>query len=172
GLEVGQYEAEAWFSSKAKVTGGRIIIRLLVSARNQSIEIRIWCNNAGQLTGLLAKAVELLFTEINLIRKIKDENRERTIDLLSLQQNVLLVSNYAELRWKTSDIVVKLQDIYARLERILGTDNPIVQKVGAWFEKLQAYGPDDHISPEDGDLLGNDMEAVQDTITRSVAPVA
>ncbi|HMF30274.1 MAG TPA: PCI domain-containing protein, partial [Candidatus Lokiarchaeia archaeon] len=68
GLEAGQYEAEAWFSSKAKVTGGRIIIRLLVSARNQSIEIRIWCNNAGQLTGLLAKAVELLFTEINLIR--------------------------------------------------------------------------------------------------------
>ncbi len=170
GQEAGAYAAEAWFSSKAKVTGGRIIIRLQVSAKNQSIEIRIWCSNAGQLTGFLAKTVELLFTEINLIRKIKSENRERTVDLLALTQNVMLVSNYAELRWKASDIVVKLQDIYARLERLLGAENPILQKISAWFDKLQKYGSEDHITDEEGNQLATEMEGIQDTISRSVTP--
>ncbi|OLS16250.1 MAG: hypothetical protein RBG13Loki_0161, partial [Promethearchaeota archaeon CR_4] len=170
GTEVGSYAAEAWFSSKAKVTGGRIIIRLQVSGKNQSLEIRIWCSNAGQLTGLLAKTIELLFTEINLIRKIKSENRERTIDLLSLTQNVMLVSNYAELRWKAADIVVKLQDVYARLERVLGSDHIILQKISTWFDKLQKYGPDEHITDEEGTQLATEMEAVQDTISRAVTP--
>ena len=54
------YKAEAWFSSEAKVTGGRIITRIAVSGKNQSLEIRVWCNDPGQLTGFLAKIIELL----------------------------------------------------------------------------------------------------------------
>jgi len=72
--------------------------------------------------------------------KNQSENRERTVDLLALTQNVMLVSNYAELRWKAADIVIKLQDIYARLERVLGPEHELLTKVGAWFEKLQNTG--------------------------------
>ena len=55
------YEAEAWFCSEAKVTGGRIITRVFVSQTSQTLEVRVWCANPGQLTGFLAKIIELLF---------------------------------------------------------------------------------------------------------------
>ncbi|MHA1870054.1 MAG: PCI domain-containing protein, partial [Promethearchaeota archaeon] len=81
------YKAEAWFSSEAKVTGGRIITRIAVDGKSQSLEIRVWCNDAGQLTGFLAKIVELLFLEINIVRKVKAESRQKTLDAISITQN-------------------------------------------------------------------------------------
>ena len=41
------YEAEAWFSSEAKVTGGRVITRIYINGTNSTLEIRVWCNYAG-----------------------------------------------------------------------------------------------------------------------------
>ena len=49
------YEAEAWFSSEAKVTGGRVITRIYINGTNSTLEIRVWCNYAGQLTGFSGK---------------------------------------------------------------------------------------------------------------------
>jgi hypothetical protein len=80
--EQGGYKAEAWFSSEAKVTGGRIITRIAVDGPNQSLEIRVWCSDPGQLTGFLAKIIELLFVEINLVRKIKADARQKTLDVM------------------------------------------------------------------------------------------
>ncbi|MHA1734132.1 MAG: PCI domain-containing protein [Promethearchaeota archaeon] len=168
--EGGFYKAEAWFSSKAKVTGGRIITRIFVSGADQSLELRIWCNNPGQLTGFLAKAIEILFSEINIIRKVRAEGRERTIDLMALTQNIMLVSNYAELRWKVADIEVKVQDIEARLERLLPPTDPVLERLRGWLSHFQNFGPEDRIPDDDAENLAQDMEALQDYLARTIAP--
>ncbi|GAH71040.1 unnamed protein product, partial [marine sediment metagenome] len=56
--------------------------------------MRVWCGNPGQLTGFLAKIIEILFEEINIIRKIKSEEREKTIDVMAITQNLAEVSDY------------------------------------------------------------------------------
>ncbi|GAB4311009.1 MAG: hypothetical protein Kow0069_11240 [Promethearchaeota archaeon] len=168
--EAGFYKAEAWFSSKAKVTGGRIITRIYLSGVDQSLEIRVWCNNPGQLTGFLAKAIEILFAEINIIRKVRAESRERTIDLMALTQNILLVSNYAELKWNASDILVKLQDIQGRLVRLISPDDPVVVELSKWIDALAKYDGEQPISDEDAENLAKDMEVLKDFIERTVTP--
>ena len=89
-----KYEAEAWFCSEAKVTGGRIITRIFVSEASETLEVRVWCANPGQLTGFLAKIIEMLFEEINIIRKIRSDEREKTLDVMAITQNLPEISDY------------------------------------------------------------------------------
>ncbi|MGQ4874869.1 MAG: PCI domain-containing protein [Promethearchaeia archaeon] len=161
-----EYEAEAWFCSEAKVTGGRIITRIYVSAANQTLEVRVWCNNPGQLTGFLAKIIELLFDEINIIRKIKAEEREKTIDVMAITQNLAEISDYCMLRWKAQNIRLKLHDTFVRLKRLIGSDNPILGRIEFWLTQLNKYGNEDNISEEDADKLVNDVEKFKDVLHR------
>lgn len=162
------FEAEAFFATKAK-QGGRIVIKLAVSERTQILEIRVWCAEAGQLTGLLAKIVEYLFQEINVIRKIKAESRERTIDLMAIAQGITVLSDYAMLGWKFGDITNKLQDIYARVGKFMKSDD-ILDEMQAWLERLREHGDDEAIPRELGDQLGLAVDKWQDAINRKVAP--
>ncbi|MHA2089011.1 MAG: PCI domain-containing protein, partial [Promethearchaeota archaeon] len=122
----GKYEAESWHCSEAKVGGGRIITRIYVSESNQSLEVRVWCGNPGQLTGFLAKIIELLFEEINIIRKIKSEEREKTIDVMAITQNLAEVSDYCMLRWKAQNIRNKLHDTFVRVRKVVGDKNEAI----------------------------------------------
>ncbi|MGV9198451.1 MAG: PCI domain-containing protein, partial [Promethearchaeia archaeon] len=129
----GGYEGEAWYCSEAKVSGGRIITRVYVSESNQSLEVRVWCNNPGQLTGFLAKVIEVLFEQINIIRRIKSEEREKTIDIMAITQNLAEVSDYCMLRWKAQNIRNKLHDTFIRLRKVLGDDNPVLDRIEFWL---------------------------------------
>ncbi|MFW9989392.1 MAG: PCI domain-containing protein [Candidatus Odinarchaeota archaeon] len=164
----GRYEAEGWFCSEAKVGGGRIITRVYVSEANQSLEVRIWCNHAGQLTGFLAKVIELLFEEINIIRKIKSEEREKTIDVMAITQNLAEISDYCMLRWKAQNIRNKLHDTFVRLRKVLGEKEAILGRIEFWLTQLNKYGKDDKISDEDADKLVNDVENFRTVIARSI----
>jgi len=150
------YEAEAWFCSEAKVTGGRIITRIYVSENNQSLEVRIWCANPGQLTGFLAKVIELLFEQINIIRKIRSDEREKTIDVMAITQNLAEISDYCMLRWKAQNIRTKLHDTFVRLRKMLGLTG------------LNKYDKDDNISEADADKLVNDVENFKQVLARSL----
>ncbi|MHA1344086.1 MAG: PCI domain-containing protein, partial [Promethearchaeota archaeon] len=162
------YEAEAWFCSEAKVTGGRIITRVYVSAVNQSLEVRVWCANPGQLTGFLAKIIELLFEEINIIRKIRSEEREKTIDVMAITQNLAEISDYCMLRWKAQNIRNKLHDTFIRLRKILGDNNPILGRIEFWLTRLNSYDKDDNINEEDADKLVNDVENFKNVLARTL----
>jgi hypothetical protein len=164
----GNYEAEAWFCSEAKVTGGRIITRVYVSETSQSLEVRVWCGNPGQLTGFLAKVIELLFEQINIIRKIKSEERERTIDVMAITQNLAEVSDYCMLRWKAQNIRNKLHDTFVRLRKILGDNEAILGRIEYWLTELNKYGKDDKISDEHADKLVNDIEKFNNVISRAI----
>ncbi|MFX1387633.1 MAG: PCI domain-containing protein [Promethearchaeota archaeon] len=164
----GKYEAESWHCSEAKVGGGRIITRIYVSESNQSLEVRVWCNHAGQLTGFLAKVIELLFEEINLIRKIKSEEREKTIDVMAITQNLAEMSDYCMLRWKAQNIRTKLHDTFVRVRKIMGDKEAILGRMEFWLTNLNKYGKDDKITDEDADKLVVDLENFRNVIARSI----
>jgi len=164
----GNYEAEAWFCSEAKTTGGRIITRIYVSETSQSMEVRVWCGNAGMLTGFLAKIIEILFEQINIIRKIKSEEREKTIDVMAITQNLAEISDYCMLRWKAQNIRNKLHDTFVRLRKIIGDNEAILGRVEYWLTQLNKYGKDDKISDEDADKLVNDVEKIKNVVSRAI----
>ncbi|TFG02908.1 MAG: DUF2042 domain-containing protein [Promethearchaeota archaeon] len=162
------YEAEAWFCSEAKVTGGRIIVRVFVSSANQSLEIRVWCANPGQLTGFLARVIELLYEQIEIIRKIKSEEREKTLDVMAITQNLAEVSDYCMLRWKAQNIRTKLHDTFIRLRKIIGEDSPVLGRIEFWLTRLNKYEKDESISEDDADRLVNDVESFRNVLTRTL----
>ena len=164
----GKYEAESWHCSEAKVGGGRIITRIYVSEANQSLEVRIWAAHSGQLTGFLAKVIELLFEEINLIRKIKSEEREKTIDIMAITQNLAEMSDYCMLRWKAQNIRTKLHDTFVRVRKIMGDKEAILGRMEFWLTNLNKYGKDDKITDEDADKLVTDLENFRNVIARSI----
>jgi DNA-binding MarR family transcriptional regulator len=164
------YKAEAWFSSEAKVTGGRIITRIAVSGKNQSLEIRVWCNDPGQLTGFLAKIIELLFLEINIVRKVKAEERQRTLDVMSITQNLITASDFCAVRYKAKDIMLKLEDTYARMSRIVGNNDPTLSKIQYWIDKLKKYDEEEKIQEKEAESLMTDIEGFQNVLSRSLAP--
>ncbi|MFX0001708.1 MAG: PCI domain-containing protein [Candidatus Hodarchaeota archaeon] len=164
----GKYEAESWHCSEAKVGGGRIVTRVYVSESNQSLEVRVWCNHPGQLTGFLAKIIELLFEEINIIRKIKSEEREKTIDVMAITQNLAEISDYCMLRWKAQNIRTKLHDTFVRVRKILGDKEAILGRIEYWLTELNKFGKDDKITDELADKLVNDIENFRNVIARSI----
>jgi hypothetical protein len=163
------YEAEAWFSSEAKVTGGRIITRLYVSGKNQTIEIRVWCADAGQLTGFLAKIIEILFNEINVVRNIRMEERQKTIDAMAITQNLLAVKDVCDVLYRASSAVVKLVDTKKRIASIIGNSN-VLAKLDYWIETLSAYPEADSISEEHADKLTTDIDHFQVELSRVLTP--
>ena len=162
------YEAEAWFCSEAKVTGGRIITRVFVSETSQSLEVRVWCANPGQLTGFLAKIIELLFEQIGIIRKIRSDEREKTIDVMAITQNLAEISDYCMLRWKAQNIRTKLHDTFVRLRKMLGDKHPVLGRMEFWLTGLNKYEKDDNISEADADKLVNDVENFKQVLARSL----
>ena len=164
----GKYEAESWHCSEAKIGGGRIVTRIYVSEANQSLEVRVWCGEAGQLTGFLAKIIELLFEEINIIRKIKSEEREKTIDIMAITQNLAEMSDYSMLRWKAQNIRNKLHDTFVRVRKIIGDNEPILSRMEFWLTQLNRYTKDDKISEDDADRLVNDLENFKSVIARAI----
>jgi hypothetical protein len=162
------YEAEAWFCAEAKVTGGRIITRIYVSASNQSLEVRVWCANPGQLTGFLARVIELLMEQIGIIRKIKSEEREKTIDVMSVTQNLAEISDYCMLRWKAQNIRNKLHDTFVRLRKLVKEDDPVLGRIEFWMTRLNKYEKDENITDEDADILVNDVEQFRNVLTRTL----
>ncbi|MBD3256583.1 MAG: DUF2042 domain-containing protein [Candidatus Lokiarchaeota archaeon] len=162
------YEAEAWFCAEAKVTGGRIITRIYISAASQSLEVRVWCSNQGQLTGFLARIIELLMEEIGIIRKIKSEEREKTIDVMAITQNLAEISDYCMLKWKAQNIRTKLHDTFVRLRKLLKEDSAVLGRIEFWLTRLNKYEKDENISDEDADKLVNDVENFRSVLTRTL----
>ncbi len=162
------YKAEAWFCAEAKVTGGRIITRVFVSEANQSLEVRVWTANPGQLTGFLAKVIEILFEEINIIRKIKSEEREKTLDVMAITQNLAEISDYCMLRWKALNIRNKLHDTFVRLRKLLGDNNPILGRIEYWLTLLNKYEKDESINDKDAEKLADDVEKFKNVLARFI----
>ena len=157
----GKYEAEAWFSSEAKVTGGRIITRIYINGANSTLEIRVWCNEPGQMAGFLAKIVEYLFVQINMMRSIKAEERSKTVDVMAITRNIMEIEDMCMLRYKASSARVKLEDVHTRLGRVVNEDD-VSQKIYDWIKSLEEKYPDDEamLNDDDADALEKDLQKI------------
>jgi ribosomal protein S25 len=155
------YEAEAWFSSEAKVTGGRIITRIYYNGTNSTLEIRVWCNEAGQLTGFLAKIIELLFVEINLMRRIKAEERNKTLEAMAITRNLMEVADMCMLGFKASSAKLKLEDVHARLSKVVGDGHEIQQRIDNWIKILNEYGDEDNMTEDHANKLEKEIQLLQ-----------
>jgi len=133
------------------------------------MEMRVWCAEAGQLTGLLAKIIEYLFQEINIIRKIKSDSREKTIDMMACASGITVLSGYVMLQWKHGDICNKLEDLVARVSRVLKVDE-ILGEMKAWLDKLREHDEDTNLSKELSEELAPVVEKWNEAIKRKVVP--
>lgn len=163
------YRAEAWFCSEAKVSGGRIITRAFVSEPNQSLEVRVWCDNPSQLTGFLAKIIETLFEEINIIRKIRSDEREKTIDVMAITQNFAEISDYCMLKWKATRIRDKMHDTFIRLRKLLADNDPVLDRIEYWLTMLNKYEEEENISDKEAEKLADDVEKFKEVLKRSIS---
>ncbi|MHA1765096.1 MAG: PCI domain-containing protein [Promethearchaeota archaeon] len=169
----GNYEAEAWFSSQAKVTGGRVITRVYINGSTSTLEIRVWCNEAGQLTGLLAKMIELLFVEINLMRQIKSEERNKTLDVMAITRNLMEISNICMLRYKASSARLKLEDTYNRLSRLNEECGDSCDKIYEWLKKLEEEYEDEEamLKDDEADMLDDDIQKIHQKLQAQLGVV-
>ncbi|KKK45107.1 MAG: hypothetical protein Lokiarch_12550, partial [Candidatus Lokiarchaeum sp. GC14_75] len=106
--------------------------------------------------------------EINMIRKIKSEEREKTIDIMAITQNLAEISDYCMLRWKAQNIRTKLHDTFIRVRKIVGEKEAILGRIEFWLTELNKFGKDDKITDELADKLVNDVENFRNVIARSI----
>jgi PCI domain-containing protein len=162
----GYFEAEAWFSSEAKVTGGRVITRIYLNGANSTLEVRVWCNEAGQLTGFLAKIIELLFVEINLMRHIKAEERNKTINAMAITRNIMEISDICMLRYKASSARLKLEDTHTRISKLNIDFQGVGQRIYDWIKKLEEYDEEAMLVDEDADKLEKDIQSIHQILDK------
>jgi hypothetical protein len=105
--------------------------------------------------------VELLFVEIHLVRKIRAEERQNTLDAMSITQNLMEVADMCMLGYKASSCRLKLEDTEGRIKRILGENAPTIERVHYWVERLSGYQDEDPISEEDGTALANEIDKIR-----------
>lgn len=156
---------EAWFSAISKVDKEPIIARIIVSTEDNVLEVRIWCNDDKQLTGFMAKVITNLRDEIELIRRIKTEDKSEALKLMSLGRNIEVLKNFAGLNWQAGDICNTLEEIRAILEETLaGKLESVIDEMETWCETLRKQGPEEHIPEDLANQLYNDVEKWQDLI--------
>lgn len=168
--EHGDESLEAWFSAISKSDSEPIIARIVMSTSEHVLEIRVWCNDDKQLTGFLAKIITNLRDEIELIRRIKAEDKDEALKLMALGRNLEVVKNYAGLNWQAGDILNVLRDVKSILENSLeGKEiNSIIVEIDVWIQRLDEMKADDHIEEEFGTRLYNDVERWQEVINHNI----
>ncbi|HME52681.1 MAG TPA: zinc ribbon domain-containing protein [Candidatus Lokiarchaeia archaeon] len=169
--EHGEESLEAWFSAVSKSDSEPIVARIVMSTTTEHVlEIRVWCNDDKQLTGFLAKIITNLRDEIELIRRIKTEDKDQALKLMALGRNLEVVKNYAGLNWQAGDILNVLRDVKSILENSLeGKEiNSIIVEIDVWLQRLDEMKAEDHIEEEFGSKLYNDVEHWQEVINHSI----
>ncbi|MHA1900856.1 MAG: hypothetical protein ACTSW5_08175 [Promethearchaeota archaeon] len=155
------------------MTGGRVITRVYINGSTSTLEIRVWCNEAGQLTGLLAKMIELLFVEINLMRQIKSEERNKTLDVMAITRNLMEISNICMLRYKASSARLKLEDTYNRLSRLNEECGDSCDKIYEWLKKLEEEYEDEEamLKDDEADMLDDDIQKIHQKLQAQLGVV-
>ncbi|MBD3188013.1 hypothetical protein GF325_14345 [Candidatus Bathyarchaeota archaeon] len=157
---------EAWFSAVSKIDDEPIVTRIIVSTKENILEIRVWCDDDKQLTGFLAKIIGNLRDEIELIKRIRNEDKKKALKLMELSRNFEILKNYAGLNWEAGEINNALLIIQHILERTFGANEigQVMAEILEWQDRLETMDGDQHISESEGDQLYNDVERWQKLI--------
>ncbi|MHA1794452.1 MAG: double zinc ribbon domain-containing protein [Promethearchaeota archaeon] len=152
---------EAWFSAISKVDDAPVIVRIIVSKTQGSniLEIRVWCNDAKELIGFLAKSVASLRDQIELIRKIKAEDKEKTIQLMDLARTIENLKYYIDLDLDVEEIADKLVKVQTIVKKTLSSDDAssINENIKGWLSIMSGLSNSDHLPQESRDKLSLDL---------------
>jgi hypothetical protein len=173
--EKGTESLEAWFSAVSKTDKEPIIARIIMGTTAERVlEIRVWCNDDKQLTGFLAKIITNLRDEIELIRRIKAEDKSQALKLMALGRNIEVLKNYAGLNWEAGDISNVLHEVKGIIMKSFSTSKDaqgVTAEINVWIDRMNGLKADAHISPEFGNKLYSDVERWQDIINQQLGIV-
>ena len=88
---------------------------------------------------------------------------------MAVTQNLLGAQDIANVRYKASAALIKLQDTKLRLETLLPKSD-IILKIEYWIEKLSGYKENEDINDEDAEKLIVDIDQFQIELTRVLTP--
>ena len=71
---------------------------------------------------------------------------------------------------KAKDILLKLEDTHARMDRIVGSSDATLSKLQYWIDKLKKYDDEEKIGEKEAESLMTDIEGFQNVLARSLAP--
>nr|MDO8087610.1 zinc ribbon domain-containing protein [Candidatus Sigynarchaeum springense] len=166
---------EAWFSAISKTDKEPIIARIIMGTTGERVlEIRVWCNDDKQLTGFLAKIITNLRDEIELIRRIKAEDKSQALKLMALGRNIEVLKNYAGLNWEAGDISNVLHEVKGILMKSFSSNKDVqgvIAEINVWIDRMNSLKTDEHISQEFGNKLYTDVEHWQDIINMQLGIV-
>ncbi len=173
--EKGTESLEAWFSAVSKTDKEPIVARIIMGTTAERVlEIRVWCNDDKQLTGFLAKIITNLRDEIELIRRIKAEDKSQALKLMALGRNIEVLKNYAGLNWEAGDITNVLHEVKGILMKSFSTSKDVqgvTAEINVWIDRMNGLKTDEHISQEFGNKLYTDVEHWQDVINMQLGIV-
>ncbi len=173
--EKGTESLEAWFSAVSKTDQEPIIARIIMGTTAERVlEIRVWCNDDKQLTGFLAKIITNLRDEIELIRRIKAEDKSQALKLMALGRNIEVLKNFAGLNWEAGDITNVLHEVKGILIKSFSTSKDVqgaTAEINVWIDRMNGLKADEHISQDFGNKLYTDVEHWQDVINMQLGIV-
>ncbi len=173
--EKGTESLEAWFSAVSKTDQEPIIARIIMGTTAERVlEIRVWCNDDKQLTGFLAKIITNLRDEIELIRRIKAEDKSQALKLMTLGRNIEVLKNFAGLNWEAGDISNVLHEVKGILMKSFSTSKDVqgaTAEINVWIDRMNGLKADEHISQDFGNKLYTDVEHWQDIINMQLGIV-
>ncbi len=102
------------------------------------------------------------------MRKIKAEERNKTVDVMAVTRGLVELLDICQLRYKASSAKFKLEDIHIRLARVTCNCDDYQLKIDDWLKKLDAYDNDANLTDEDADNLAKDVELIQQFIEAQV----
>ncbi|NMC07207.1 MAG: hypothetical protein GYA24_18465 [Candidatus Lokiarchaeota archaeon] len=173
--EKGNDSLEAWFSAISKTDKEPIIARIIMGTTGDRVlEIRVWCNDDKQLTGFLAKIITNLRDEIEVIRRIKAEDKSQALKLMALGRNIEVLKNLALLNYEAGEISNVLHEVKGILMKSFGNSKDVqgaISEINVWIDRMNGLKSDEHISQDSGNKLFSDVEHWQDIINMQLGIV-
>ena len=137
-INVDETNKSATYSGIAKVTNDKMIIEIEILG--QKINLNVWTKELKQATGFLAyikNLINMALENAKLIQ-VKAENIGQTIlDSLDITQRVQDLINHCDIKASSSDFLIVLGEIGARLERSF-PDLSCTDEVQEWREQIQS----------------------------------
>jgi hypothetical protein len=99
-----------------------------------------------------------------MMRKIKGEERNKTLDVMALTRDLMELSDICMLRYKASSAKIKLEDIHVRLGRVTCQCDDIKLKIDDWIKKLGGYENEAPITDQDADVLEKDVQSIHQVL--------
>jgi predicted transcriptional regulator len=126
------------FSGLAKVTSTKMMIEANVS--QTTLVLDVWADSMKQATGFLAYIRNLINVALESARQLMgrvEQLGQKVLSIFEITNRIIQLFAYCEDLWIISEILIVLNEIKSRLNRIL-PDLEIIDQISHWVDNLQS----------------------------------